>query len=285
MFLLKNLALAQILNVSMNKNIFTVIFFISKLIMIILIFTKFSYSNEEKYNAIKFDKNIKWICISGNCSNGFGVATYSDPQGRSIKYSGNWKDEKRHGKGEQERNHYRAYGVVGFNQKAYGEWENDKVIGSVKIVYSNGLVLHQNFSTDEKKIGERVITPDFEYIGEPIDLKFKDRIDRYYAYLLKNCKGQGFNKNGNSITNWEDVDDVWYFFSTHTPKHEIIHYFGRINSEKENDFYGEVKFVKDKDGVIGVVAHFEKDLNIRLFDKKVLSRNINSDIFIDYFCK
>lgn len=277
--------LAQILNVSMNKNIFSVIFLIIKLIIVTLIFTKVSSSNEEKYDAIKFDENIKWICISGNCSNGFGVATYSDPQGRSIKYSGNWKDQQRHGKGEQERNHYREYGVVGFDQKAYGEWENDKIIGSVKIVYSNGFVLHQNWTNG--KIKEiRAITPDFEYIGEPIDLKFKDRIKpiRIYAYLLKNCEAQGFKGNrGNPMTYREVVDDVWYFYSTNTAKHEIKHYFGRVSSE-ENYFYGEGIFLKDKDSVKGVVQNSQKD-TIRLYDKKAVLRNIEDDTFIDFFCK
>lgn len=251
----------------------------------ILIFTKVSYSNEEKYNSIKFDENIKWICISGNCSNGFGVATYSDLQGRSIKYSGNWKDQQRHGKGEQERNHYREYGVVGFDQKAYGEWENDKVIGSVKIVYSNGLVLHQNWTNGKIK-ETRVITPDFEYIGKPIDLKFNDRISTVYVYLLKNCEAQGFKGNrSNPITYREKVDTVWYFFSLNNSKHEIVHYFGTINSEKENFFYGEGKFLKDKGSAKGVVQNSDKDRTIRLYDKIGIIRNMKDDTILDYFCK
>ena len=48
--------LAQILNVSMNKNIFSVIFLIIKLIIVTLIFTKVSYSNEEKWDLNKFDE-------------------------------------------------------------------------------------------------------------------------------------------------------------------------------------------------------------------------------------
>lgn len=52
--------LAQILNVNMNKNIFSVIFLIIKLIIVTLIFTKVSYSNEEKWDRDKFnDPNFK----------------------------------------------------------------------------------------------------------------------------------------------------------------------------------------------------------------------------------
>jgi len=279
--------LAQILNVNMNKNIFSVIFLIIKLIIVTLIFTKVSYSNEEKWDLNKFNENIKWNCISGNCIDGFGVATYSDPQGRSIKYSGSWKDAKRHGKGVQERNHYAGYGVVGFNQKAEGEWENDIANGSSKIIFSNGLTYYQEYIKG-KKIGERVITPDFEYIGEPIDLKFKDRIEptRYYAYLLKNCEAQGFKGNrSNPITYREEVDRVWYFFSQNNSKHEIVHYFGTINSEKENFFYGEGKFLKDKGSAKGVVQNSDKDKTIRLYDKIGIIRNMKDDTILDYFCK
>ena len=177
--------------------------------------------------------------------------------------------------------------MVGFDQKAYGEWENDKVIGSIKIVHSNGLVLHQNWTNGEIK-ETRVITPDFEYIGEPIDLNFKDRIEptRYYAYLLKNCEAQGFKGNrSNPITYREEVDNVWYFFSVSNRNHEIKHYFGRINSKKENNFYGEAIFLKDKDSVKGVVQNSQKDITIQLYNKKAVLRNMKDDTFIDYFCK
>jgi hypothetical protein len=276
--------LAQILNVNMNKNIFSVIFLIIKLIIVTLIFTKVSYSNEEKWDLNKFNENIKWNCISGNCIDGFGVATYSDPQGRSIKYSGSWKDAKRHGKGVQERNHYVGYGVVGFNQKAEGEWENDIANGSSKIIFSNGLTYYQEHIKG-KIIGERVITPDFEYIGEPIDLKFNDRISTIYAYLLKNCEAQGFKGNWNPITFREKVDTVWYFFSRNNSKHEIVHYFGTTNSKKENFFYGEGKFLKDKDRAKGVVQNSDKDKTIRLYDKIGILRNMEDDTILDYRCK
>jgi len=277
--------LVQILNVNMSKKILSVIFLIIKLIIVTLIFTKVSYSNEEKWDINKFNENIKWNCISGNCIDGFGVATYSDSQGRSIKYSGSWKDAKRHGQGLQERNHYISQGVVGFNQKVEGEWENDILNGSLKITHSNGLIIYQEL-INGKKIGERVITPDFEYIGEPIDLKFNDRISTVYAYLLKNCEAQGFKGNrSNPITYREKSDRVWYFFSMNNSKHEIGHYFGTINSEKENFFYGEGKFLKDKDSAKGVVQNSNKDRTIRLYDKIGIIRNMKDDTILDYFCK
>jgi hypothetical protein len=77
---------------------------------------------------------------------------------------------------------------------------------------------------------------------------------------------------------------VWYFFSTNTTKHEIKHYFGRVDSE-ENHFYGEGIFIKDKDSAKGVVQNSQKDRTIRLYDKKAVLRNIKDDTFIDYFCK
>ena len=103
--------------------------------------------------------------------------------------------------------------------------------------------------------------------------------------MLKNCEAQGFKGNrGNPINYREEVDSVWYFFSTNTTKHEIKHYFGRVDSE-ENYFYGEGIFLKDKDGAKGVVQNFQKDRTIRLYDKKAVLRNIKDDTFIDFFCK
>lgn len=263
--------LAQILNVNMNKNIFSVIFLIIKLIIVTLIFTKVSYSNEEKWDRNKFNENIKWNCISGNCINGFGVATYSDSQGRSVKYSGSWKDAKRHGQGLQERNHYVSLGVVGFNQKAEGEWENDIPNGSSKITHSNGFIIYQEH-INGKKIGERVITPDFEYIGEPIDLKFNDRISTVYVYLLKNCKGQfytGEKGQFNSFGFSEEVDDIFFFYSVINIEHEISHYFGQIAKNKEIIFWYEGKFVKKENIAKGVVHNSKEDVIFRFYDKEV----------------
>ena len=77
------------------------------------------------------------------------------------------------------------------------------------------------------------------------------------------------------------------FFSINTTKHEIKHYFGRVDSEKENNFYGEAIFLKDKDSVKGVVQNSQKNITItiRLYDKIAVLRNIEDDTFIDYFCK
>lgn len=289
--LVKNLV--QILNVNMNKNIFSVIFLIIKFIIVTLIFTKVSYSNEEKWDIKKFNENIKWNCISGNCINGFGVATYSDSQGRSIKYSGSWKDAKRHGQGLQERNHYSSLGVVGFNQKAEGEWENDISNGSIKITNSNGMIIYAEL-INRKIIGERVITPDFEYIGEPIDLKFNDGISTVYAYLLKNCKGQFFKKDSlkENYLPWgfsEEVDDIFYFYSRNNTKHEISHYFGQITKNKENIFFGVGKFLTKENIAKGVVHNSDEDTIFRFYDKRVFVKlgllSDNTFGAIEYSCK
>jgi hypothetical protein len=281
--------LAQILNVNMNKNIFSNFFFVFRLILIILIFTKVSYSNDEKWDPKKFDENVKWNCISGNCIDGIGVATYSDPHNRSIKYSGNWKDQKRHGKGEQERNHYREFGVIGFNQKAYGEWKNDKVseTGYNKLIYSNGLIRHENWS-DNKLIGLKIETPELQYVGEPIDLKFGvGEKKRYFAYLLKNCEAQLFKgwQNSYPVTSREKIDIIWYILTYSDNNHKIKYHIGWTDSSKDGDIYFQGMFSKDSPSIIKTEFNISGvQYIIRLKEKKAIIKN-DDDSFLEYYCK
>jgi len=64
-------------------------------------------------------------CISGNCINGTG--TYIYPSGG--KYTGEWKDDKRHGQGT----HNYSNG-----DKYVGEWKDDKHHGQGKKIWSDG---------------------------------------------------------------------------------------------------------------------------------------------------
>ena len=52
----------------------------------------------KKYPINKTETFTDQGCVSGDCSNGYGVYYYSDKWEGDI-YRGNWKDDKRHGKG------------------------------------------------------------------------------------------------------------------------------------------------------------------------------------------
>ena len=63
-------------------------------------------------------------CIQGDCQNGQGTIIY--PGG--YKYTGEWKDGKKHGKGIEK---------ISGGETKRGYWVNDKYVGQQKPVYSN----------------------------------------------------------------------------------------------------------------------------------------------------
>lgn len=61
-------------------------------------------------------------CVSGDCSNGYGVYKFHS----GLKYEGEWKDGKRHGKGKLIYPEIYTY---------TGEWSNNKMDGHGTMVY------------------------------------------------------------------------------------------------------------------------------------------------------
>lgn len=62
-------------------------------------------------------------CIEGDCENGYGVMTYPMASGTTAKYTGQFQNGNRHGKGKL------AWYFTGGHTLKDGEWENGKMDG------------------------------------------------------------------------------------------------------------------------------------------------------------
>lgn len=68
----------------------------------------------------------EWICVKGDCNNGYGVAEYED----GTQYRGNFKNGKLHGIG---RWRYRDVPTFKDDVEVYGRWENGEYIGKLEV--------------------------------------------------------------------------------------------------------------------------------------------------------
>ena len=204
---------------------------LSKIFFFILFFILIinsSYSQTTNlWSNYEYNKNIKWNCVSGDCLNGKGVGTYSDTNGRSIKYEGSWKNGLRHGDGRLERNHNTHTGIVGHTQMAQGFFEND-LFQKGKIIYSAGITFEYSKGKAEKfliegasakKFGESKIELKSEaiYLNGPIRVynqssttlpgNFKSKeisIFKDYeirsGFVLKNCDYKIYNSDNKILS-------------------------------------------------------------------------------------
>lgn len=176
------------------NKLFTNIFYI--LFFVLIINTSYS-QNTNNWNSNEYNKNIKWNCASGDCLNGKGVGTYSDTNGRSIKYVGSWKNGLRHGDGKQERNHNTFTGIVGHTQMAEGFFEND-IFQKGKIIYSAGITFYWSKGKTEKFLIEGTSAKKFGV--SKIELKYEtiDLNDTFKMYNLTS-KSKGYLKPNDSV--------------------------------------------------------------------------------------
>lgn len=145
--------------------------------------------NEIKNEAnIKYDKdgNIYEGEIKNNKMNGFGIMTYKTSY-NLVKYEGDWKDDKKSGKGtlifksgsiyegDWTNNKREGHGVMNyFKQNKYityvGDWKGDKKNGQGTMIYSNGDVYEGNWDNN-KMCGQGIMT---YYGGDKYEGNWKD---------------------------------------------------------------------------------------------------------------
>jgi hypothetical protein len=250
------------------KNIFYILFFI------LIINTSYS-QNTNNWNSIEYIKNIKWNCVSGDCLNGKGVATYSDKNGRSIKYEGSWKNGLRHGDGRQERNHNTYTGIVGHTQKAEGFFEND-LIQKGKVIYSAGITFEWSKGKVEKfliegasaqKLGASKIELKYETIDvnaplsvfnfakdTHLSVKPKQKVNYTNAvtsgYVLKNCDIKIYNNNNKLLLSdkFGKINNRPFFFVVLRPyvnSENSVSFVHNMYLEFDEKFYNSNDSVKN----------------------------------------
>jgi hypothetical protein len=250
------------------KNIFYILFFI------LIINTSYS-QNTNNWNSIEYIKNIKWNCVSGDCLNGKGVGTYSDKNGRSIKYEGSWKNGLRHGDGRQERNHNTYTGIVGHTQKAEGFFEND-LIQKGKVIYSAGITFEWSKGKVEKfliegasaqKLGASKIELKYQTIDANaplsvfnftkdthLSVKPKQKVNYTNAvisgYVLKNCDIKIYNNNNKLLISdkFGKINNRPFFFVVLQPyvnSENSVSFRHYIYLEFEEKFYNSNDSVKN----------------------------------------
>jgi hypothetical protein len=250
------------------KNIFYILFFI------LIINTSYS-QNTNNWNSKEYDKNIKWNCVSGDCLNGKGVGTYSDNNGRSIKYDGSWKNGLRHGDGRQERNHNTFTGIVGHTQKAEGFFEND-LFQKGKVIYSAGITYEWSKGKTEKfliegasaqKLGASKIELKHQIIdvNAPLavfnftkntyrEMKPKQKVNFtnfvMSGYVLKNCDIKIYNNNNKLLISdkFGEINNRPFFFVVLRPyvnSENSVSFAHYMYLEFEEKFYNSNNSVKN----------------------------------------
>ena len=234
----------------LSKIFFFILFFI------LIINSSYSQTTNP-WSFYEYNKNIKWNCVSGDCLNGKGVGTYSDTNGRSIKYEGSWKNGLRHGDGRLERNHNSFTGIVGHTQMAQGFFEND-LFQKGKIIYSAGITFEYSKGKAEniliegasaKKFGVSKIELKYETIDlngsvavynqtssnllgiKSKEMKIYDSNNKIQGFVLKNCDYKIYDSN-NKILSSGKFEKINSGGST-----IIISFFPYINSENSISFF------------------------------------------------
>lgn len=132
------------------------------LIIIFLLHTQGCTSvpdKEGKYSET--DKKISFGCDAGNCKDGEGTFTYTD----GSKYTGQWKDGKKHGQGSMSTIGSR-YFPPSIQWKYTGEWKNDKMDGEGTETYLDGRKYVGSWVNGQKSGQGTITTSKYEYSGE-----------------------------------------------------------------------------------------------------------------------
>lgn len=208
-----------------------------------------SYSQTTNFwNNYEYNKNIKWNCVSGDCLNGKGVGTYSDTNGRSIKYEGSWKNGLRHGDGRQERNHNTHTGIVGHTQMAQGFFENG-LFQKGKIIYSAGATFYFSKGNIEKFLIEGASAKKF---GE-------SKIELKYETIDLNASVAVYNQSSSNLPNLKSKEMKTY-------KDYQISGFVLKNCDykiydSNNKILSSGKFKKINDGEAALIISFRPYVN------------------------